>query len=86
MTWTGTLTSDRHSKLMALLDSPRAAEHLNYASGDREFAAFLLTADALAYRHIGVSIFDLPDACWRDFYNDEMIAAQAVKIVREAGI
>jgi hypothetical protein len=68
---------------MTLLDQD-GAEHLRYAAGDRGFAAFLLGADTLAFRRLGLSIFDLEDACWRDFYDDGLTPAQALCVARDA--
>lgn len=64
----------------------RGAEHLRHAGGDRGFAAFLLQADDRCRRHFYVSIFDLPDYCWRDAYDDGMTPAEAVREALEAGI
>lgn len=84
MPWIDTLSADHHQLLMTVLDTD-GAEHLRYADGDRRFAAFLLAADTLARRRLGVSIFDLEDACWRDFYDDGMTPGEALRTAREAG-
>ncbi|MEH1124789.1 hypothetical protein [Micromonospora sp. CPCC 206061] len=85
MAWIDIIDDNSRAKIDAKL-TERGAEHLRYANGDREFAAFLLVADALAYKHFGLSIFDLPDYCWRDAYDDEMTPAQALHVALEAGI
>ena len=84
MPWTDTIPADRHSKLMATLDQD-GADHLRYAGGDHGFAAFLLVADAACRRRIGVSIFDLEDACWRDFYDDGLTPSEALAAARDNG-
>lgn len=83
MSWTDTLPTDRHRKLSAALDEI-GAEHLHYAHGDRDFALFLLVVDARCRRHQGVSIFDLEDALWRDFYDDGITPAEALDAARES--
>jgi hypothetical protein len=85
MAWIDTISDERRAEIDAAL-TERGAEHLRYANGDRAFAAFLLVADALACKHMGFSIFDLPDYCWRDACDDEMTPAQALHAACEAGI
>ena len=85
MTWADDLTTERRAKIESALDRS-GAEHLRYANGDRNFAAFLLVADATAFKTIGVSIFDLPDFCWRDAHDDGMTPAEALRVARESGI
>ena len=82
MPWIRTIPADRRVKLMTLLDQD-GADHLRYAAGDREFAAFLLVADAACRRRLGVSIFDLEDACWRDFYDDGLSPSEALAAARD---
>jgi hypothetical protein len=77
------LTADDGHVVMTMLDRD-GAEHLRYADGDRGFAAFLLGADTLAWRRLGVSIFDLEDACWRDFYDQGMTPGEALRAARDA--
>jgi hypothetical protein len=67
---------------MALLDE-LGAEHLRYAGGDRGFAVFVLVADAVCRRRLGVSIFDLEDACWRDFFDDGLTPGEALRAARD---
>ena len=83
MSWTETLSPERRRTLTATLDE-HGAEHLRYAGGDREFAMFLLVADARCQRRLGVSIFDLEDACWRDFYDDGLTPAEALRAARDS--
>lgn len=78
MAWIDMLPADHHQLIMSVLDTD-GAEHLRYAGGDRGFAAFLLAGEALALRRLGVSIFDLEDACWRDFYADGMTPGEALR-------
>lgn len=83
MSCTDTLSTDRHHKLAAALND-FGADHLRYASGDRGFAMFLLAADARSRRHHGVSIFDLEDALWRDFYDEGLSPAEALDAARDS--
>ncbi|WP_018589036.1 hypothetical protein [Salinispora arenicola] len=85
MSWLNTLTGERVDKIYAALDQ-RGAAHLEYANGDREFAAFLFVADNQLRRTIGVSIFDLADYCWRDAYYDGMSPDEALKAATTEGI
>jgi hypothetical protein len=85
MTWTDDLTSENRAKIDTALDQ-RGAQHLDYANNDRDFAAFLLVADSLAHRRYGVSIYDLPDYCWRDVYEDGLTPRQALNAAQENGI
>jgi hypothetical protein len=85
MAWIDTITADRRAKLDAVL-TEQGDEHLRFANSDRGFAAFLLVADALAFKYVGVSIFDLPYYCWRDAYDDKMTPAEALRTAHAAGI
>jgi hypothetical protein len=61
------------------------AEHLRYTAGDPGFAMFLLVADAAAGRRLGVSRIYLPDARWRDFYDDGLTPiVSGVRLMRSA--
>ena len=82
MPWTHTLTEDKRTEILAAVDQ-QGHEHLEYADGDKDYAAFLLTADAIAYKRLEVSIFDLPDACWTDHYQDGMTPGEALRVVLE---
>jgi exopolysaccharide biosynthesis protein len=83
MPWIDTSPPQRRRQLETALDAD-GAEHLRYAAGDPDFAMFLLVADAAAGRRLGVSIFDLPDACWRDFYDDGLTPMEAVATASES--
>jgi hypothetical protein len=85
MTWTTDLSQGKHDKLMAALDE-HGREHLEYAGGDRDFAAFLLVADTALRTKRGVSIFDLPDYCWRDAYDDGLTPGDALQAARDNGV
>lgn len=82
MSWSDDLTSAQHHALLAALDAD-GAEHLRYADGDRDFALFMFAADLLSKQRFGVSVFDLEDACWRDFHADELTPLQALRAARE---
>jgi hypothetical protein len=47
--------------ITAVLASPRGHQYLDYAGGDREFAALLQVADTIWVRRFGLSIFDIAD-------------------------
>jgi hypothetical protein len=64
MPWITDLPADRRKSVDAAL-TQRGARYLKTADGDRDFAAFLLVADSVAYQRLGVSIFDLDDYTWR---------------------
>lgn len=85
MPWTQTLTEAKRTELLAAVDK-QGSDHLTYANGDKEFAGFLLTADAIASKRLGFSIFDLPDACWADYYQDGMKPGEALRVVLENGV
>jgi hypothetical protein len=82
MSWTDRLTSAQHDALVAALNTD-GAEHLHYASGDRDFARFMFAADLICRRRLGVSVFDLEDACWRDFHADGLTPYEALRAARE---
>ncbi len=69
MSWWDEQDDQRRAAISAVLDSERGKEYLAYASGDRGFAAWLLVADVICTRRLGVSIFDLADWAWRDAYD-----------------
>ena len=63
-------TSSRvYRRSFPFLRSGAGSRYLRYAGGARGFAAWLLVADALCLRRVGVSIFDLSDWSWRDAYD-----------------
>lgn len=79
MTWWDEQTEARRTAVTTVLDSPRGRQYLDYAHGDRGFAAWLLVADATCIRRLGVSIFDLSDWAWRDAYDDGETPGQALR-------
>ena len=69
MTWLDQQDPTRRHAITIVLDGERGAAYLDYAGGDRGFAGWLLVADALCRRRVGVSLFDLSDWAWRDAYD-----------------
>ncbi|MDT5024258.1 MAG: hypothetical protein QOE61_684 [Micromonosporaceae bacterium] len=69
MSWWEEQRDRRRTAINAVLDSQRGTGCLNYADGDRGFAAWLLVADVTCTRRFAVSIFDLVDWSWRDAYD-----------------
>ena len=45
------------------------AEFLEYAGGDKEFAAFMKKVDSMVVAKIELGVYDLPDYAWRDLYD-----------------
>jgi hypothetical protein len=43
-------------------------DYLHYSGNDPDLAEWLKSVDRLAYKRIGVSIFDMPDYLWADSY------------------
>lgn len=80
MTWFDTLTTKEQTKLTELLDQPTGRDARDYARGDVGFGCWLLYSDALCRKGFGVSIFDLADQTWRDWYEDEIDPVGAVKL------
>ncbi|MEV6851989.1 hypothetical protein [Actinoplanes sp. NPDC051411] len=78
MPWTETLPRDKRDKLAAAL-AEHGSEHVAYAGGDENYAGFLLAADVICRKQIGVSIFDLADYCWTDAYHDDMTPGDALR-------
>ena len=53
---------------------------------DAPFEAWLARADAVCCKLVGMSIYDLPDYCYRDAFDDGMTPAAAAKsALRAAG-
>lgn len=44
------------------------------------FEQFIKKCDAIVASHIGLGIDDLPDACWRDYYDDGLSPADAIEV------
>jgi hypothetical protein len=59
--WWDEQNDQRRAAITAALDCSRGQQYLDYAAGDREFAARLLVADATCRRRVGLSIFDIAD-------------------------
>jgi hypothetical protein len=79
MSWLDQQNSTRLKAISTVLDSQTGTRYLNCAGGDRGFAAWLLVADALCLRRVGVSIFDLSDWSWRDAYDSGETPGAAVR-------
>ena len=79
MAWLDEQDPARWQAITKVLDGERGARYLDYAGGDRGFAAWLLVADALCLRRVGVSIFDLSDWSWRDTYDSGETPGAAVR-------
>lgn len=61
-----------------------SAESLSYAGGHVEFARWLDKANAECLSKSGLlGIFDLPDQCWRDMFDDEVDIEEAVNTLLE---
>lgn len=78
-TWWQELTEQRRNALTVALQHPHAARCLDYARGDREFAAWLLVAEVTCRHDTGLSIFDLADWTWRDAYEDDVPPLDALQ-------
>ncbi|AOX18652.1 hypothetical protein [Kozakia baliensis] len=50
----------------------------SYTAGHLGFHGYMRAVDALLQRRAGVGVFDLPDRCWRDAYDDEIPPQEAV--------
>ncbi|GAA0475576.1 hypothetical protein Aca07nite_84490 [Actinoplanes capillaceus] len=79
MNWLDEHGGDRRAAIIATLDSDRGKRHRDYADGNRDFAAWLLVADMICFRRLGVSIFDLSDWSWRGAYDARTQPANAVR-------
>ena len=79
MSWLEQQDPARQHAIASMLDGERGSRYLRYAGGDRGFAAWLLVADALCLRRVGVSIFDLSDWSWRDAYDTGQPPGAAVR-------
>jgi hypothetical protein len=79
MSWWEEQDEQRRAAISAVLDSAQGTRYLAYSGGARGFAAWLLVADLLCARRVGVSIFDLSDWAWRDAYDSGLRPASAVR-------
>jgi len=50
----------------------------SYTAGHLGFHGYMRAVDALLHRRLGIGVFDLPDRCWRDAYEDEVSPNDAV--------
>ncbi len=69
MGWLDREDPTRRAAISTVLDGEHGTRYLGHAGGDQGFAAWLLVADALCLRRVGVSIFDLADWAWRNAYD-----------------
>src|SRR2546429_8225243 len=79
MAWLAGQDPTRRAAISTVLDGEHGTRYLDYARGERGFAAWLLVADALCLRRIGVSIFHLSDWAWRDAYDSGEPPGAAVR-------
>jgi hypothetical protein len=79
MSWWDEQDDRRRAAISAVLDCERGQQYLRYAGGDRGFAAWLLVADAICTRRLGVSIFDIADWAWRDAYDAGQTPGEALR-------
>jgi hypothetical protein len=79
MSWWDEQDHQRRTAIDAVLDSEHGKHYLTHAGGDRGFAAWLLVADRICLRRVGVSIFDLSDWMWRDAYDGDQRPTDAVR-------
>jgi len=49
------------------------------AAGHFGFHVWLRVVDAVIARHVLIGVFDLPDRCWRDAYDDEVLPVEAAQ-------
>lgn len=54
-----------------------------YAGGDPRFAEWLNTVDQMVVQTAGLSMFDFPDALWRDHFDDGLSPRDAIETVAE---
>lgn len=57
---------------------PIATQAMQYARGDEHFALYLAMCARKCQRAIGVTIWDLADCLWRDWYDDGLPPREAV--------
>ncbi|MBB2157350.1 hypothetical protein HLH33_13680 [Gluconacetobacter diazotrophicus] len=49
----------------------------SYTSDHLGFHGWLRAVDRAISRRIGIGVFDLPDRCWRDAYDDQVLPRDA---------
>lgn len=47
------------------------------------FTAWYKECDSIVSRKLGVGVEDLPDAPWRDYYEDDLTPHQAIECAKE---
>lgn len=47
------------------------------------FEQWYKACDGIVSRKLGVGVDDLPDACWRDYYDDGMSPSEAIECAAE---
>ena len=50
------------------------------------FDLWMQRVDAAVQRQVGVSVYDLPDCCFRDWYDDDLTPNEAAEVAIENGI
>ena len=71
--------------LAAVATDDRHARHREYARGGIPFALWLALTDQRITRRTGLSLFDLPDATFADWFEDGITPAEAAVLVLDAG-
>jgi len=79
MSWLDEQPQQRRAAIDRVLGSEDGQRYLVHAGADRDFAGWLLVADALCIRRVRVSIFDIADWAWRDAYDDGMKPGDALR-------
>ncbi len=79
MNWLDEQDEQRRAAITSMLDSERGERYPTEAGDDRGFAAWLLVADAVCTRCLGLSIFDIADWGWRDAYESGMTPGEALR-------
>ena len=66
------LTAEQRAKALTRLRTrPGARRAAHYADSDEAFELFLLVADIVFRRELGLNFADLADQPWRDWFDDE---------------
>ena len=58
----------------------------SYNSKESTYKGFMRGVNQVLERILGVSSYDLPDATWRDYYEDELNPVDAVETAIEDGL
>ncbi|MBB2199900.1 hypothetical protein HLH44_21180 [Gluconacetobacter sp. 1c LMG 22058] len=51
----------------------------SYTAGHLGFHGWMRAVDHAIARHIGLGVFDLPDRCWRDAYDEQVLPSDAAR-------